>query len=88
VNKVLLTGRLTVKPDVAYTPKGGRILRFPLWVEDGGFNIEVVYLDRAGINDPAGMTGAAVVVSGALMKSKDTKEPFKLKAQKIIWMEE
>jgi hypothetical protein len=88
VNKVFLAGRLTIKPDVAYTPKGGRILKFPLWVEEDGFSIDVVYLDRQGLRDFAGMVGTTVMVSGTLIKSKDRGGAFRCKARKIIWMEE
>jgi hypothetical protein len=88
VNKVFLAGKLMIKPDVAYTPKGGKILKFPLWVEEDGFSIDVVYLDRQGTEDIAGMTGATIMVSGALMKSKDRDGTFKCKARKITWMEE
>ena len=88
MNKVFLAGRLKIKPDVAYTPKGGKILKFPLWVEDDGFIIDVVYLDRQGIRDFAGMMGTTVMVSGALTKSKDREGTFTCKAHKIIWMEE
>jgi len=88
VNKVFLTGRMKVKPEVAYTPKGGRILTFPLWVEEDGFAIDVVYLDRQGATDFAGMTGTKAMVSGTLIKPKDRAETFRLKAHKIIWMED
>jgi hypothetical protein len=88
VNKVFLTGKLKIAPDVAYTPRGGRILKFPLWVEDDGFSIDVVYLDRQGIRDFAGIMGTTVMVSGTLIKSKDRNGAFACKARKIIWMEE
>ncbi len=88
MNKVFLTGRLKVKPEVTYTPKGEKILRFPLWVEGDGFNIDVIYLDRQGVSDFAGLMGSAVTVSGSLMKPADRHEALKLKANKILWMEE
>ena len=88
MNRVFLSGKLTDKPDVAYTPKGVKILKFPLWVEEDGFSVDVVYLDRQGIRDFAGMMGTTVMVSGTLMKSKDRNGTFACKAQKIIWMEE
>jgi primosomal replication protein N len=88
VNKVFLTGRLKTRPEVAYTPKGGRILTFPLWIEEDGFAIDVIYLDRQGTSDLAGMTGATVMVSGTLTKPKDRVETLRLKAHKIIRMED
>jgi hypothetical protein len=88
VNKVFLTGRLKVKPDVLYTPKGEKILQFPLWVEDDVFSIEVVYLDRQGIKDLTGLAGNTITVSGTLMKTMDRHGEIKVKANKIIWMEE
>jgi hypothetical protein len=88
VNKVFLTGRLKIKPEVMHTPKGEKILKFSLWVEDDAFSIDVVYLDRQGINDFTGMTGNRITVSGSLTKSGDRHDGFKLKAHKIIWMEE
>jgi hypothetical protein len=88
VNKVFLTGRLKVKPDVRFTPKGEKILQFPLWVEDDVFSIEVVYLDRQGIKDLTGLAGNTITVSGTLMKTTDRHGEIKVKANKIIWMEE
>ena len=88
MNKVFLTGRLTIKPEVTYTPKGEKILRFPLWVDGDGFSIDVIYLDRQGVSDFAGLMGSAVMVSGTLMKPADRHEALKLKANKILWMEE
>ena len=88
MNKVFLTGRLRIKPEVTYTPKGERILRFPLWVDDDAISIEVIYLDRQGVSDVAGLMGSAVMVSGRLMKPADTHEALKVRANKILWMEE
>ena len=88
MNKVFLTGRLKIKPEVMYTPKGEKILKFPLWVEDGTFSIDVVYLDRQGVADFSGMTGSTVTVSGMLTKGSGRQEDLRLKAHKIIWMEE
>lgn len=88
MNRVFLTGRLKAKPDVLFTPKGERILKFPLWVENDTFSIEVVYLDRQGIKDPAGLVGNTLMVSGTLTKSADRNNELKLKAFKISWMEE
>jgi hypothetical protein len=88
VNKVFLTGRLKVKPGVLYTPKGEKILQFPLWVENDAFSIDVIYLDRQGIKDLTGLAASAITVSGTLTKSMDGHSAIKVKADKIIWMEE
>ncbi|MDR2017650.1 MAG: single-stranded DNA-binding protein [Syntrophobacterales bacterium] len=88
MNKVFLTGRLKVKPEVFYTPKGEKIVQFPLWVEDDAFSIDVVYPERQGTRDLARLKGSVVTVSGALMKAMDGHGAIKLKANKIIWMEE
>lgn len=88
MNKVFLTGRLRTKPEVTYTPKGERVLRFPLWVDEDAFSIEVIYLDRQGASDFAGLMGSAVMVSGKLLKPADRHEALKVKANKISWMEE
>jgi len=88
VNKVFLTGRLKAGPDVLYTPKGEKILQFPLWVEDDAFSVDVIYLDRQGIKDAAGLAGSTITVSGTLMKTMDRHGEIKVKANKIIWMEE
>ncbi len=88
MNRVFLTGRLKTTPDVMYTPKGEKILRFPLWVEDESFSIDVIYLDRQGIRNPDGMVGNTIMVSGMLSKSADRHDSLRLKAQKILWMEE
>ena len=88
MNKVFLTGRLKARPDVLYTPKGEKILKFPLWVEDDAFSIEVMYLDRQGIQDLTGLEGSTITVSGTLVKAMDRHSEIKVKANKIIWMEE
>jgi hypothetical protein len=90
VNKVFLAGSLRAAPETAYTPKGQKVVVFPLFIEDGGFTIEVM---MTGDTSPADVgrkkAGARVMVSGALtrsrMKSRDT---VRLRASKIFWMEE
>lgn len=88
MNKVFLTGRLKIGPEVTYTPKGERILTFPLWVDDDAFSVDVIYLDRQGIKDFAGLMGGAVTVSGKLTRSADRHGALKVRANKILWMEE
>ncbi len=38
---------------------------FPLWVDKGGFSVDVVFLERKGMNDFRGyMQGSTIIVSG------------------------
>ena len=76
-------------PEVSYTPRGKRIVMFPMWVEEGEFSIQVV-----GSGDPFPTTleatvGGNVLVAGELVKTKlKTHDILKVKASKILWMEE
>ncbi len=89
MNKVFLSGTLKQKPKVAYTPKGGKIIMFPLWVDDGAFSIDVVFVDPQGAADSAGIDGGRIIVSGVLAKGPSkTQDLFRLNANKIIRMEE
>jgi primosomal replication protein N len=89
VNTVFLSGKVRKTPNVAYTPKGRRIVTFPLWVEKGDFSIEVV-----GSGDPFPMAiettvGSSVLVAGELTMAKiKARDVLRLKASKILWMEE
>ena len=88
MNKVFLTGKMKVVPEVMHTPKGERIISFPLWAEDDAFSIDVVYADQQGIKDFNRMIGSKIMVSGMLIKSMDRRHEFRLKAHNIFWMEE
>ncbi len=90
MNKVFLTGRIKTGPDIYHTPKGERIITFPLWIENEEFAVDVVYLDRQGMYNFKGMKGKTIMVSGALSKPKqpDAHHGIKLKANNIFWMEE
>jgi hypothetical protein len=90
VNKVFLTGKIMAGPEILRTPKGERIVTFPLWVENDEFSIDVVYLDRQGIDNFSRMKGSVIMVSGALSKPKlpGGHHGIKLKANNIFWMEE
>lgn len=88
MNRVFLTGRVQSQPDTAYTPRGQRIVTFPLWIEDGKFGIEVIF---SGVQpaDVGRKNGEKVTVMGTLVKAKErTREVLKVRASKIIWMEE
>lgn len=88
MNRVFLTGRVQSQPDTAYTPRGHRIVTFPLWIEDGKFGIDVIF---TGVfpADVGHKTGEKVTVAGSLVKAKErAREVLKVRASKIIWMEE
>ena len=88
MNRIFLSGKIQRVPDVAYTPKGRKIVTFPLWVDDEAFSIEVIYLDRQGVKDLAGLMDSAVIVSGRLTGSADRRGALKVRANKILRMEE
>ena len=90
MNKVFLEGSLRAAPETASTPKGQKIVVFPLWVDDGGFTIEIVVTGDTGpAHIDAHRPGSRVMVSGALTRSRiKSRDTFKLRAGKIIWMEE
>jgi hypothetical protein len=72
-----------------YTPKGERIAKFPLWVDDGAFSIDVVFVDQYGSHDFQKMMGHDVMVSGVLTSVPDRPHAAcRLRANKILWMEE
>jgi single-stranded DNA-binding protein len=89
VNKVLLSGKVGKAPEVAYTPKGKKIVMFPLVVGDDEFSIDVV---GAGESVPARLdqsVGNSVLVAGELVKAKlKSRDVLRVKASKILWMEE
>ena len=89
MNKVFLTGKVQGKPEVVYTPKGERIFMFPLWVEEGDFSIDVVFVDREGTPYPADTAKAGVMVGGSLARVPGKgRDALRLTAKKILWMEE
>jgi primosomal replication protein N len=89
LNKVFLSGTLKKQPDIVYTPRGERLLKFPLWVDEGTFSIDVVFVEHQGMKNPAAMAGSSIIVSGELTRaSGKPHEQLRLMANKIIWMEE
>ncbi len=89
MNKVFFTGRLQTKPEVVYTPKGEKYVLFPLWVDDGGFRIDVEWIGNKSTVPLSEKVGKKLMVSGMLVKTKvKMQDVFKLKAHKIYWMEE
>ena len=62
---------------------------FPLWVDKGGFSVDVVFLEREGMNDFSSIQGNTIIVSGELARaSGKSHDTLRLMANKIIWMEE
>ncbi len=88
MNKVFLSGKIGRVPDVAYTPKGRKIVTFPLLVNDGNYDIEVVGAGEAFPSDLDGAVGNDVLVTGELVKAKlKSRDIMRVKASKILWME-
>ena len=89
MNKVFLSGKIGRVPEVAYTPKGRKIVTFPLSVTEGNYDIEVV---GAGESFPAeldGAVGSDVLIAGELVKAKlKSHDVLRVKAIKILWMED
>jgi hypothetical protein len=89
VNTVFLSGKVWKRPEVAHTPKGRRILIFPMWIEEGGFSVEVIYTGEPFPGRVDETAGGKVMVSGELVKAKvESRDVLKVKASKIFWMEE
>ena len=89
MNRVFLSGKVRKEPQVAYTPKGRKIITFPLWVDEGGFSVEVVSGGEAlegGMGRPA--TGNVLVAGELVRASLRSREVMRVKASKILWMEE
>jgi hypothetical protein len=89
VNKVFLSGKIGRIPEIAYTPRGRKIVMFSVAVAEGDFNIDVV---GSGDTFPARIdsaVGGSVLVAGELVKAKlKSRDVLRVKASKIIWMEE
>ena len=89
MNKVFISGSVRANPQISYTPKGQKIVRFPMWVEEGGFSIDVILAGGSAMSDLAATIGKRVLVAGALAKIKtEPRDVLKVKASKILPMEE
>ena len=89
MNKIFVSGSVGANPQVSYTPKGQKIVMFPMWVEEGGFSIDVIFAGGPVTSDLATTIGKRVVVAGALTKMKtQSRDVLKVKASKILPMEE
>lgn len=89
MNKVFLSGKVWKIPEIAYTPKGRRILMFPLRIEEGDFSVDVIYEGEAFPGGVEKAVGTNVMVAGELVRAKlQSRDVVKVKASKIFWMEE
>ena len=89
MNRVFFSGNIRAKPRVAYTLKGEKVVMFPLRVEEGAFDIDVVYVDREDMKGFEGRPGKKVIVAGTLTNTLiESQNVFKIRANQIIWMEE
>ncbi len=89
MNKVFLSGTLKKQPEIVYTPRGEKLFMFPLWVDEGGFGIDVVFQENQGVKSFAGIPGRTIIVAGQLARaSGKSQDTVRLMANKIIWMEE
>jgi len=89
VNRVFLSGKVEKAPRVAYTPKGRKIVTFPLWVAEGGFSVEVVSGGEALPGEGEHMPTGDVIVAGELITTRRrSRDILRVKASKILWMEE
>jgi len=62
---------------------------FPLRVDEGAFDIDVIFVDREGAKGFEDRPGKKVMVSGTLTCTRiESQNVFKLRANQIIWMEE
>ena len=89
MNKVFISGSVGANPQISYTPKGQKIVMFPMWVEEGGFSIDVIFAGGPVASDLATTIGKRVLVAGALTKTKtQSRDVLRVKASKILPMEE
>ena len=89
MNKIFVSGSVGASPRISYTPKGQRIVIFPMWVEEGGFSIDVIFAGGSAASDLPTTVGKRVLVAGALTKMKSqSRDVLRVKASKILPMEE
>ena len=89
MNKVFLSGKVGRVPEIAYSPKGRKIVMFSMVVAEGDWSIDVV---GAGETFPVRIdsaVGGSVLVAGELVKARlKSRDVLRVKASKILWMEE
>ncbi|MBP1732227.1 MAG: Single-strand binding protein family [Deltaproteobacteria bacterium] len=89
MNKLFISGSVGAEPEVLYTPRGQKILMFPVRVDEGSFSIDVVYAGGQAEGGPETTTGRRILVAGMLTRTKTgSRDVLKVKASKILPMEE
>jgi len=89
VNKVFISGSVGANPQIAYTPRGQKIVMFPMRVEEGDFSVEVIFAGEPKQSALTTMIGRKILVAGMLTKTKTkARDVFRVKASKILPMEE
>ena len=89
MNRVFFSGDIRAKPRVAYTIKGEKVVMFPLRVDEGAFDIDVVFVDHEDMKGFEDRPGKKVMVAGTLTNARiESNNVFKIRANQIIWMEE
>ncbi|HNS15275.1 MAG TPA: single-stranded DNA-binding protein [Syntrophorhabdaceae bacterium] len=89
MNRVFLAGTLRAQPEITYTPKGEKVVAFPLLVEEGGLRIDVVHVGELDGDGLSRQVGKEIMVSGMLAQTKQQSQHIiKVRAQKIFWMED
>jgi primosomal replication protein N len=89
VNRVFLTGTLKTQPEITYTPKGEKIVAFPLLIEEGDLRIDIVYVGELDGDGLSQQVGKEIMVSGMLTQMKvQPQHTVKVRAHKIFWMED
>ncbi len=84
-----MSGRIRANPRVSYTPKGRKIISFPMRVDEADYSIDVVFAGGSSVSDALVATGNRIVVSGALVNMKTRSgNVLKVRASKILAMEE
>lgn len=89
MNRIIVSGKTRKAPRVLYTPRGERIVTFPLTIDEGRLTIEVVFKAPPESRETGGKEGGTVMAVGELMKAPEkSKAAFRVKAHNIFWMEE
>ena len=89
MNKLFISGSVGADPEVSYTPRGQKVLMFPVRVDEGDFSVDVIYAGAQVETGPETTTGKRILVAGVLTRIKTgSRDALKVKASKILPMEE
>lgn len=89
MNKLFLTGTVQRPPKVAYTPKGKKILTFPLRSRESGLTVDALFAGDRYPADLEGTVGGEILVAGALIAmGAGADQTVRIEASQILWMEE